>query len=1057
MEEIRNLEISKLSKSNFLNDDFYIKGQFTFEKQPIVAGDYVSDFGNLSTRNFENFGTVWNRRTSPNDTLLRKWSFVCNKGQYQAACEYGGSIYISDNFGSDWKSLNLFGDWACVGISEDGMTIAASEDTGELLFSIDGGLTFSQPTDYFMTSTWTVLAVSGTKLVVGGINGSNACNIYYWFDLTNPVSANLGIIGTYSLCFSSDSSKIYAAEYKNEGSIYEFIPSPYSYQKIEPSKAKWVSVTEVGGILIAINENDNQNICVLSNSWTYLTIPGYPQSASICDDSVFVTTWEGPCYTFSLNGSSIFQVPEFPKVYSKDSNGFSIEIVNDQDNEGYYCASSFGNFLTVVQSYGPLYISQNSGESFEYSSAFFDNAKLSLNTLGMQALGSISKTSGNIMAGNVLYVTNDSGLTWNFSKSLTDSSKMICSCSLNQYQVLGGYGYILFSNNYGKNFKIVKNDYFLYISVNLTSDGKILAMTNSGDLYLYENLNWRQLCSNSGFFITSVLDGNNIYLIKYDGSSIVYISNDFGETFPTQISISGIINCAQCKNGNFICSFGKSIRKYTDLVNYTETTLSEDIVKFVITDDGTYVVIFDKSVMFSVDFQNWCYSNFKNNDFILSEGSFCDIFFSENNVFVLDIFGRIYRSTDGGGEFSDDIYSNHFTLQRSYDNSMSMSSSGQYIASVTYNSSIQMSCNFGKTWFYPDDIFAANFSSCAVSMTGKYIVATSFHNGYNDSAIYISSDYGQTFQKVQGIKTDVIFVSCAISADGKIISVLEDSGKHYQSKDFGKTFSVIKLQGSLRRVILSYNGKFCIITTNEGTVYINSKIISANTTFAAMSFNARFISLCCSVSIESEKQSQTKIMTSDDYGQTFSETQVFNEYQPYNIAMTANGQYQIASTYGGVYVSSDYGGHFKLIRSNEIISTILSICCNSEGTIVKMMDSASNIYECRAYEQRDQIMNYSVSPIISEDYSIDGTYDVYQFTTECSLISLPKIRTLYPVTTRTITIVNVTESDSEIKIVCNSEDKIFYTGQSLSEVSIKTAYTNLQFMSNGSDTWFVLN
>lgn len=1074
-EEIRNLEIAKLSRASFLRDNFLLKGQFTFEKPPIVAGESLTSYtetGNLSTRNFENFGKVWNRRTSPSDFLLRKWTFVCNRGQYQAVCEYGGGIYISSNFGVDWKCLNVFGDWTSVGISLDGKTIAASEDTGQVLLSTDSGANFVELTDCPNTSTWTVLAVSedGSKLVVGGIYGSNACNTWYYSHLSSPSASLIAVSPTYSLCFNSDASKVYLAEYKDNGVLYEFTLDPFSYTTIQPSNSKWVFIGITNGIIIALNENNTNNICIniLNQDWSFLTIKDYPETACICNNSIFITTWEGACYTFDIYRSNISQVPEFPQVYSKNEQGITIEVPND---ESYYYASAYENYLTIIQSYGSLYISQDNGENFQASSAFFDNSKFSLNTLGNDAFGSINGNFGNIMAGNVLFTTNDCGFTWNFAKSLTNTTRMNCSASSGKYQALGGYGYVLYSEDYGKNFELIRNDYFVYIDICIT-ESKLLVLTISGDLFLYEDKKWKIIYTiNSGISILTVTnsDFSKIYYIQYNGTnSNVYLSEDFGENFIFLNAVPGMIKSAQFYISSFVCSFDKTIRIYDDhMTSYNEQTFDDEIVKFVITDDGTYVAIFANYVKFSTDFDNWCYSTYNNNDFIINEGSFSDIFFTENTVFVTDNMGRIYRGT--GDEFSDNVSSNHFTLQKSYTNHMSMSSSGQYIASVTYNSSIQISCNFGKTWFYANDILSANFTSCAVSMTGKYIVAVTAYNGYNDSYIYISKDYGQNFTIIQGISKNLILCSCAISGDGRIIAVLDQQGYYYYSENYGNSFLRTVLSGILRQVILSYNGKVSLVTTIDGKIYKNGKqlINNCTVTFASMSFNARFISLCCWINdldpfnkatlldVNMFKQYPFKILTSDDYGETFSKSQIYSEYQPYNIAMTANGQYQIASTYGGVYISIDYGGHFNLIKTTQILGNICSVCANSDGTILRMMDAASNIYECRPYEQRDQIMNYSVSPVISNDYLIDGTYDVYQITTDCTIISLPKISTLYPVTTRTITIVNITNSANEIKVV--SEDDILYSGQKAKEIVMNIPYLNLQFMSNGSDSWFVLN
>lgn len=759
----------------------------------------------------------------------------------------------------------------------------------------------------------------------------------------------------------------------------------------------------------------------------------------------------------------------------------------DETLATYYIPSYYNQYRTVVQTNGLIYLSYDSGNSYSNAVSIYDNSQYQTEN---NFRGLFSGTSGNIVWNNDIYYFSNG--TYYFSTSLDKKFRVNYSCSYsNGYQLLCCNSYVLLSNNSGKNWSIIKNDENIYNFAMISNNDEIII--SEGKNLWKSTLNNPELWTLYGTFnenivkFTALEDFSKIYVLTTNGSSwTIY----YGENFTSILSNGIEITDIQVTNNNFYYSLSNNLiqTELDDLTTSSTLTITDstpdpdvnyNIKSFYIyqtkalnmfintfTNDVSIFFYYKSVGTFPTLFSDLSVSEL-NSDPISIPGS-CYSFYERERIFFFNESGKLYSSDDSGQTFSINNYINQFEVEQ-YNPKLACSSSGKKLISLSENRNLLISQDDGNTWLFPSLFLNNNrsiayFKDCAISSTGRYMLACSYKDSDSDSFLLLSKNSGRTFSCLN-VPDDKYYTSCCISGDGMIIAVLDATGILYYSEDRGQNFIEITLSQNetiYRQMVISTDGKIIYVISKSKNLYkIEDKTV---TTYnfgefpysIATNVDGKFVTVCCLLNenyyngYNSEiKKSSLKVYTSEDYGTEFEEVLYLESVKyskyPYSVGMSANGQYQLITTFGGIYYSDDYGNFFKPGENNNPLLSgfIASVCVNSQGTLNKVMDTCSNLYENVSLE--DNSLAILRSPDITDGvYYIDGRYDVYYFVNQC-LVFLPKIT--YP---RRISI-------------CYKDDLnvVAYTGDNIQgESSIMIVFGDQYHFilsSDGKNTWIIEN
>jgi hypothetical protein len=215
--------------------------------------------------------------------------------------------------------------------------------------------------------------------------------------------------------------------------------------------------------------------------------------------------------------------------------------------------------------------------------------------------------------------------------------------------------------------------------------------------------------------------------------------------------------------------------------------------------------------------------------------------------------------------------------------------------------------NFGESWSYVnnDNLLARSWTGVAVSSSGQYITAVTWQAN-NDTSIWVSSDYGLSWINRTGAMGAR---GVAMSSDGQYQTVVASDGSWYgiwRSTNYGQSFTRIDPVGSSQfwlAIAMSSSGQYqtALYSINgSGMMYVSS-----------------------------------------NYGANW--TVKYNTQNYSSLAMSASGQHQIATIYGGNSIkSSNYGVNWSAdttIASSDWRCAALS----SDGTY-RLLGNGGNIY-----------------------------------------------------------------------------------------------------------------
>jgi len=265
------------------------------------------------------------------------------------------------------------------------------------------------------------------------------------------------------------------------------------------------------------------------------------------------------------------------------------------------------------------------------------------------------------------------------------------------------------------------------------------------------------------------------------------------------------------------------------------------------------------------------------------------------------------------------------TIGRLFLHPASISATGQYMCMNMHSGGIYISSNYGETWNIPNGTNSPNgTSSSSISSTGKYILCSA------SSATYMSSDYGVNWIRNTSFTNGV---GSALSHDGKIgyvttvtnIWKTTDSGANWTSLDFvGDSFGYVSCSGSGKYVLISPSENTSgdmYISSNYGQTFTTATGSSRNYFRSTMSSSGRYMTVACKTGF---------IYSTSNYGITWSQSSSISQAY-YGVAMSHNASI--------IYAQSNAT---PLYVCNSNISTLTNSAPVSAGTGSTYFDESNN-------------------------------------------------------------------------------------------------------------------
>ncbi len=994
---------TKLSHDDMYNSDFSTEGIFTFNKEPNIGKETLTETvtagQNVSKRNLPGFGRKWNRVTSTQDVNFYNWESGDNKGQHQVIAAYDGDVYTSDNFGKDFKGHRKYGNWASCAISKDGQTIFAIEQTGAYIITTDGGECWNEDQLYRNCENdydWTTCAMSdcGSKIVVGGTYSDNSNPKIYATHDSGSCWESLGHFNCARVRISPDGNIIYAGGYENfdnngswerrgmikqsilDGSYLDIttaldeILEVYDFDFWENS---FVIVTETNchsdNVYFGINGLGDLSSQRIDNDLWYVEM-------SNNGTTVIVTEVYGDTLISRDTGMTFTKMLEFP-------------IINfDTPMNMYYVplSSNDGN-ITVLNSVGFIYTSSDDGLNFSQNSSVYDSAPSQMANWGFYS-------------NNFIKVRGDNGFLSTFANVFTTKNgghlfKYLQTNGVFQYDgivsgfissdisfngmvmVIAGQGFVIISRDAGVTWKVIRNDYNLYVDVRLSGDASRVILMND-------------YCE---FYRTS--DDGKTWEYTYDNDADIWEGNYYGISMEASFDLNtfaySLRNCNNCKVkvGSF---FESPTTIYSDIGNGSIK------IRKVPTDDSNFMVSINQNLyqtnheegyqlgepvhtfcgdIISMAFttNTWMIGNDEGNVYrgVIPDATTLVPYPSREWTNVLsvcenvqdidgdgDVFwlvttnGKVYHSCNTGIDWRSNSLINQATGMWSFSSKVSSSSCGKYLLQVSIEDySTSLSINGGKTWRFIPELFEYYAFAGCVSATGKYMYIATMGNGDGDySRLMYSRDCGETwdYYSHNNLPDDIFPLSIKCSKNGRYVTVVEGRGVVYHSDNFGAKFSTVNFNAFL---------------TKGDPYFMNMNNNS--------SFEQRMSTICLLMSDNGRIQRVFSAEGYDFYSENGGKTWKFGGGLGVAVlygAMSGNGKFLTLSCVSGEFLGEGYGGAYEIAYVGVSALQILSYFGGNSAFGIINSDDGGKTYSLSNGTSRTEDMVYNIGMAGNGQYQL---------------------------------------------------------------------------------------
>jgi len=517
---------------------------------------------------------------------------ISQTGQYQTAVAYNGYIYYSSNFGAFWNISTAPVDphsWTSVAIVSSGKVQLAIADFAGLWVSWDYGYSFTQstagiPSSLSMRAVATSLTgqyqtvAANTEIYLSSNYGAT----FQFYNLTNGngiTSVSISSTGQYQTIVSNDivyNSSDFGASWKNTSPTQIGTAGVFNFVSVS-SSGQYQFVAAIPGYMYTSQDFGNTwkstaaTYGSFQDSWQggNMSSTGQYQTALKSNGEVWISNTDlaglyGPTGARGITGSDgLSLLPAFPtssligKTWTTNTLGNGIPNDTTQQwigtaisSTGQYQMASLLN--TTDSRLSRLYSSSDYGTSwtsiyFPYTSDY-SFGPVAMSATGKYRITSVSDSTG-VYAGPTgytggVYYSKDYGSNWTLSDLINTVTALAVSKS-GQYQLAGIlFGYSYLSSNYGVNWTKINNisSNNGISSVAVSASGKYMFVFGNGGLYYISN-------DYGGSWISKTYSLVNVFSAVSDSgqylsigttveSDIIYISDDYGQTFSTASSPS---------------------------------------------------------------------------------------------------------------------------------------------------------------------------------------------------------------------------------------------------------------------------------------------------------------------------------------------------------------------------------------------------------------------------------------------------------------------------------------------------------------------------------------
>jgi len=278
--------------------------------------------------------------------------------------------------------------------------------------------------------------------------------------------------------------------------------------------------------------------------------------------------------------------------------------------------------------------------------------------------------------------------------------------------------------------------------------------------------------------------------------------------------------------------------------------------------------------------------------------------------------GTIFYSSNYGNSWTSVILPN-VSIVLVYQ--IATSTSGQYCITGQSLGNLFISNNFGQNWIIAN-ANSDSYTGCAISGTGKYMTATS-----STGKVYVSNNYGQSWTT---LSIGNVNWTMSMSVSGQFQSFPVNStisSAIYYSSDYGQTF--IQSTGSASNfgaynITVSSSGQYQICTgnNNRGILYsINYGKSWVQSSLTTGSW------IMCSMTSSGQYQVITGGLSNTYYSTNYGVFWTVATSALISVTMSSNGQFITATQTSGAYMSITPQGNLyaSLTGSNTTINPIL--------------------------------------------------------------------------------------------------------------------------------------
>ena len=630
------------------------------------------------------------------------------------------------------------------------------------------------------------------------------------------------------------------------------------------------------------------------------------------------------------------------------------------------CVSSTGQYMLVSSDQYGIYYSTNYGQTWSVPSGLTVAATY-------QWSGAAISSTGQYML--VCYYPNGSVyLSSNYGQTFTANPGGLGTAANYQYVSMSSTGqYMLISNQNAVAYAYMSSDYgstfttssnmpsglstgsFVASSISSTGQYMLLSTQDTTTSRVYRSTNYgltwtvpAGLPTGATFYSDVCVSANGQYMMAcYRTGGNVYYSSDYGATWATNTSIPNTGNTA------------------TSLLNYYAVAMSST---------GQYMMAaaYSGAIYFSkpptVTRSTTVINGLVTGTDLSMNGNLYTNMMSTSVVPMT----RTYTAAGVGRKWQM-VTSGLLTVD-SYRN-ISMNSTGQYMLALTFNSTTgqaYLSTNYGKT-FSSLGLPNLGYMCSCISETGQYMLVAAYSNnvGYNGTtnsigtAVYLSSNYGVTFNKIPSLSTPSTayngvsmsatgqymlagaqsvsvlwrsadygqtwlsagvasdaFIANAVSGTGQyMVAIMVAAGRNiWTSSNYGVTWASKGFTANdYRDISISSTGQYILASTDATLVYLSSNY-GQNYNAVGTFTGAQGVSVSSTGQYMLVGTSSGAISLSTNYGASWTSVGPLGSYTVWHCAISANGQYMLASTtdsgLGSVYLSKTTDLSYSTISTN---------------------------------------------------------------------------------------------------------------------------------------------